>query len=135
MLDCLAGYLALAAALARDPETGRDAWNFGPSEDRAWPVEAVVRRILDLWPDHRTDLVVTPDPPGKEAAVLRVDSSKAIRRLGWRPCWSTEAALDAAMAWYRRDGEAGADLRALSVAQIADYTAAARAAGAAWVAP
>ena len=134
VLDCLAGYMQLAARLADEPGKFEEAWNFGPVDPEPLPVAALVSRMLERWPGHATRLVVDPGPPGKEAQMLRVDSSKAIRQLGWRPTWSTRAALEASIAWYRAD-QAGGDLRDISLRQIDEYQQAAQALGIEWARP
>ncbi len=139
VLDCLAGYLQLAARMDAAPGAFEGAWNFGPNEAEAMPVEALVRAMLALWPSARTRVVVTPDPPGREAHALRVDSSRAIHRLGWRPCWAVEETLRATVGWYRAAAEQAAGgavrpgaMREASLAQITAYWHAARAAGIGW---
>ena len=136
VLDCLAGYLQLGAQLARQPGRFAESWNFGPVDAEPLPVAALVAQMLEGWPGHSTRLVVEPGPPGKEAQTLRVDSSKAIRQLGWRPAWSAREALDAGIGWYRaalgtRDG----GMRDASLQQIETYCAAARAVRAEWAMP
>lgn len=139
VLDCLSGYLQLAARLHATPGTYEEPWNFGPIEAEAMPVGELVRYMHTLWPSPRTQVVVTPDPPGKEARVLRVDPSRAIHRLGWRPCWMVDDALRATVAWYRIAAtDAPADraqrgaMRDTSLMQIVAYSDAARAAGIGW---
>ena len=135
VLDCLSGYLHLAARLCTEPGRFEEAWNFGPNGAEALSAADVVAEFLARWPDHATELVIERDPPGKEAQALRVDSSKAAHRLGWRPCWPISDALDATVAWYRDFANApDADMHALSVAQIEAFTRAARAAGLPWAA-
>jgi CDP-glucose 4,6-dehydratase len=136
VLDCLSGYLQLAARLHEAPAEHAGAWNFGPDDAGARPVEDIVRGLSRLWPQARTRVIVTPDPPGREAQALRVDSSRAIQRLGWRPCWQVDDALRATADWYRgvaADHAPGA-MRAMSLGQIAGYVEAAREAGIAWAA-
>ncbi|UFN49761.1 CDP-glucose 4,6-dehydratase [Roseomonas sp. OT10] len=132
VLDCLSGYLHLGARLLTEPGTAEEGWNFGPRELVPLPAAALVRLVLDRWPGHSTRLVIRRDPAGKEAQVLRVDSSKAVHRLGWRSAWEAEAALGATIDWYRAHLAGGTEMRDFSIAQIAGYTAAARAAGAGW---
>jgi CDP-glucose 4,6-dehydratase len=139
VLDCLAGYMQLAARMDAAPGDFEGAWNFGPGVAEAMPVEALVRAMLALWPAARTRVVVTPDPPGREAHALRVDSSRAIHRLGWRPCWAVQETLRATVEWYRAAAEQAVGgavrpgaMRAASLAQIAAYSAAAREAGIGW---
>ena len=139
VLDCLSGYLHLAARMHAAPGSHEGAWNFGPRAGAPVTVGEVVRRMLALWPSPQTRLIVAPGPAGKEAASLGVDSSLAMHRLGWRPGWGIEEALEATIAWYRaaaagpvgRDAAPGA-MRATSLAQISAYSSAARAAGIEW---
>ena len=123
VLNPLSGYLRLAQALFESrPSEGFDAgWNFGPAGDDELPVKAIVDRLTSRW-DGELEVRVEPDPDtGKEAAVLRLDSSKARERLGWRPRWALEAGLDATVDWFAalRDG---ADVRAATIAQIEAFT-------------
>ena len=77
VLDCLAGYLQLGARMQAAPGSCEAAWNFGPTAGVPMPVGRLVGEMLALWPAPGTKLVVTPDPPGKEAHLLGVDSSRA----------------------------------------------------------
>ena len=55
-----------------------------------------------------------------EATFLKLDCSKSRARLGWRPRWQLEHALEETVGWYRAF-YAGSDVRALSFGQIAAY--------------
>jgi CDP-glucose 4,6-dehydratase len=59
-----------------------------------------------------------------EAPVLRLDSTKARKRLGWQPVWSTTEAMDHTAAWYERWFR-GAPMREVAMHQIRQYEAAA----------
>jgi CDP-glucose 4,6-dehydratase len=53
---------------------------------------------------------------------LRIDAARARKHLEWEPRWDLDAALDATADWY--DGlRRSADMRALTLAQIATYAA------------
>jgi CDP-glucose 4,6-dehydratase len=98
VLDPLHGYLRLAEATAAG-SAGFAAYNFGPQ--RAADVRTVVERFLRaLGAGPGTTIAVEPSPE-HETGMLAVDSSRAHSDLGWRARWSTEAAVDAAAAWYR----------------------------------
>ena len=56
-----------------------------------------------------------------EATFLKLDCSKARARLGWKPRWHLERALEETVGWYRAF-YTGSDVRALSLAQIAAYS-------------
>jgi CDP-glucose 4,6-dehydratase len=115
VLNPLSGYLTLAQALWDSPEHAC-GWNFGPSEEDARPVGWIVERAIELWPnDLRSVLDEGPHP--HEARYLKLDSSRARARLGWRPVIGLDDALEATVGWYR-ELHAGADMRAVTVAQI-----------------
>jgi CDP-glucose 4,6-dehydratase len=115
VLEPLSGYLLLAERLW-DDSSYAEGWNFGPDPQDARPVRHVVERITDLWPGELTwDL--DPGPHPHEAGFLALDSAKARERLGWTPTWNLDAALERIVEWHA-DHRDGADLRALTLAQI-----------------
>lgn len=56
-----------------------------------------------------------------EAGILRLDSSRARRYLGWSPRWNLEEALRNTVEWYRAYAEGGADLRELTLDHIKSF--------------
>jgi CDP-glucose 4,6-dehydratase len=115
VLNPLSGYLVLAQALWDSPEHA-SAWNFGPPEEDARPVGWIVDHVRRLWPQELRS-VLDKGPHPHEARYLKLDSSRARARLGWRPPLALDAALDATVDWYR-EFSAGADMRAVTVGQI-----------------
>jgi CDP-glucose 4,6-dehydratase len=115
VLNPLSGYLILAQGLWGTAEYAT-AWNFGPTDDDARPVADIVERVRSLWPGGlhwQTDEGVKPH----EARSLRLDSTRARTRLGWRPVWGLDEALVRLVAWYQ-GYTAGADMRAVTAAEI-----------------
>ena len=122
VLNPLGGYLRLAEALLEDPSHA-GGWNFGPAEDDVRPVRWIADRLTELWPGElRWEL--DPGSHPHEAHFLALDSTKARRQLGWAPAWALEEALARIVEWYR-ELDAGADMRAVSLAQIERFAAAA----------
>jgi CDP-glucose 4,6-dehydratase len=119
VINPLSGYLILAQALWEDPAAA-DGWNFGPPDEEAEPVGALVERLAELWPE-RVRWTVDEGPHPHEAHYLKLDSSRARARLGWRPLAPLEQGLAATAEWYR-DYESGADMRAVTLAQLAEFT-------------
>lgn len=121
VLEPLAGYLLLAERLL-ESDRFAEAWNFGPSEDDARPVGWVVDQLCGLVPDARWRRDGADHP--HEAGMLRLDSTKARQRLGWRPRWGLAEALARTVEWHRA-WQAGADMAAVSLAQIEAFETAA----------
>jgi CDP-glucose 4,6-dehydratase len=118
VLNPLSGYLVLAQALWDSPEHA-GGWNFGPVEEDARPVGWIVERASELWPEGlRWTLDEGPHP--HEARYLKLDSSRARARLGWRPRLGLDAALEATVGWYRELREQ-ADMRAITLGQIESF--------------
>lgn len=118
VLNPLSGYLRLAERLV-DSGAGSEfatAWNFGPVDEDAQPVSWVVDRLRERWPDE-LEVTTAPESDELEAAVLRVDSSKAREKLGWEPHWDLAAGLDATVEWYAGHSRR-ADVRAMTLEQI-----------------
>lgn len=118
VLEPLAGYVMLAERMLDSGMHVADAWNFGPDESAMRSVRWIAERLcgppagLGWRHESATD---TP-----EALSLRLDSSKARHRLGWRSRWSLEEALSRTLDWHRswRRGENMADV---SLGQIEAY--------------
>jgi CDP-glucose 4,6-dehydratase len=121
VLNPLSGYLLLAEHLWRSPSAAR-AWNFGPSAADTRAVSWVVRRLAALW-DGAFAWERDAERAPLEAGQLALDSSAARRELGWRPAWDLAQALERLVEWHRAQLE-GADMRALSLAQIERYATA-----------
>jgi CDP-glucose 4,6-dehydratase len=121
VLNPLSGYLVLAQALWQEPSFA-GGWNFGPSDDDARPVDWIVERVAERWPGGvRCEPDAGPHP--HEAHHLKLDSSRARGRLGWRPRWDLASGIDAVVEWYAAYAE-GADARALTLAQVERFVAA-----------
>jgi CDP-glucose 4,6-dehydratase len=118
VLNPLSGYLLLAQALWQRVDAAQ-VWNFGPLEGDARTVDWIVGRLGELWDGAlRWELDYSANPP--EAPHVALDSSKAQRELGWRPTWDLNDALGLVVEWHRAQ-RAGADMRAVSLAQIARF--------------
>lgn len=123
VLEPLSGYLALAENLCGERrEEFAEGWNFGPSDEDARPVSWVVERIRQKWQGAGAPVWARDAGANHphEARSLRLDCSKARERLGWRPRWTIEEALDATVEWYRAQ-HSGADARRLCAEQIEAY--------------
>jgi CDP-glucose 4,6-dehydratase len=119
VLDPLRGYLMLAEGLAKQGPAFASAWNFGPADTDAKPVSWIADRLVRAW-GGAASWARDPEAHPPEAAVLRLDASKAAGQLGWRPVLSLEQALDWCVEWYR-GWDRGDDLAWLTRSQIEQY--------------
>jgi CDP-glucose 4,6-dehydratase len=115
VLSPLSGYLVLAQALWESAEHA-SGWNFGPADQDARPVGWIVERMAELWPGELHS-VLDDGPHPHEARYLKLDSSRARARLGWRPMVGLDRTLQSIVDWYRalRDDE---DMQAMTLGQI-----------------
>lgn len=120
VLEPLSGYLLLAEALADTGSDVAEAWNFGPADDDVRNVGWIVERLASQLPGLAWQVDASPQP--HEAHYLKLDSSKARARLGWRPRWRLAEALDRTVQWHQA-WRSSADMCTFSLAQIADYVA------------
>lgn len=122
VLEPLAGYLTLAEHLHEAPTDFAEGWNFGPLDEDARPVRHIVDRLCQRWGESASWALEDPDAiHPHEAGWLKLDISKARHRLGWRPVWSLDQALDRIVDWHRAWLQ-GQDVRALCLEQIRAYT-------------
>jgi CDP-glucose 4,6-dehydratase len=119
VLDPLSGYVRVAEKLWEYGSEYAEAWNFGPSGHDAFTVGQVVRILENLWEDNKLQKEEA-DSNYVETKYLRLDTSKALMRLGWNPLLSTEEALAWTVEWYKsyRDGK---DIRKVTGKQITRY--------------
>jgi CDP-glucose 4,6-dehydratase len=119
VLESLNGYINLAEKLLAEPARFASAYNFGPSEEDAHPVEWIASKLANMW-GKGAAWTRDSEPSPHETNVLRLDASKARALLGWKPRLKIEAALEWTMAWYRAWNQ-GADMTDFTLKQIADY--------------
>jgi CDP-glucose 4,6-dehydratase len=119
VLEPLSGYLLCAQNLLSGEEKG-SAWNFGPDHSGEATVGHVANRLAQLWgPPASVDATPTEENY-HEAQTLRLDSSKAQLKLGWRPQWPLERALAETVVWHQAFAN-GRNMRDFTLRQIHDY--------------
>lgn len=119
VLEPLAGYLVLAAALGREPQKFSGAWNFGPNSDAARSVHDLVRGIIGAWGSGQINIQPSSSDP-HEAGLLHLNCDKASHYLGWKPRWDFDRTVQETVAWYRAVAS-GKGASAVSAAQIQAY--------------
>lgn len=119
VLEALGGYLSLAENLyARGPRYS-EAWNFGPQDDDAKPVQWIVEQITREWGDGASWQLET-EASHHEAHYLKLDSSKARALLQWSPRWRLSETLSSIVAWHKALVRR-ADMKGFTIDQISTY--------------
>lgn len=121
VLEPLSGYLVLLQNAWERPQAAQ-AWNFGPRDEDARPVQWIVERVCELWAgDARWEHDGRVQP--HEAHYLKLDISKARAGLDWQPRWTLAEALDSIVAWHCA-WRAGADMREHCLSELDRFTGA-----------
>jgi CDP-glucose 4,6-dehydratase len=121
VLEPLAGYMTLAQRLLAGETKVASAWNFGPFDEDAWPVQRIAETMVQRWGGGAA-WTLDEAPSVHEAGYLKLDAGKAHAELGWRPRLRLAQALDWTVDWYRA-WNTGADMQAFTLDQIAAYAA------------
>ncbi|MED0981648.1 CDP-glucose 4,6-dehydratase [Bacillus paramycoides] len=100
VLDPLNGYILLAERLWNHDEY-TEAWNFGPINEPHITVNEVIQSVIKLWNKPLTILSPTTNIP-YESPILTLDSTKAIKKLGWMPKLSTKESISWTVEWYQQ---------------------------------
>jgi CDP-glucose 4,6-dehydratase len=127
VLECLSGYLMLGQKLLESRREYAGAWNFGPGPEDNRTVSEVLEMLRGSWRELVWEQ--TREPVPHEASLLYLDPTKARTKLGWRPVWHIEQALQITASWYRQFHEKRA---VLSHDHLAQYIDDARSAGMPW---
>ncbi len=120
VLEPLCGYLMLAQKLHEEGSRYAEAWNFGPDDNDAKPVEWLVDRLCKKWGGGASYMIDKGKHP-HEANYLKLDCSKAKFQLGWRSRWDLEKAITSIVEWmrsYRQDR----DVKKICLKQIEEYS-------------
>lgn len=124
VLEPLIGYLTLAEKLHTNGPAFAEAFNFGPAEECAKPVQWIVAELTRHWGDGASWQLDSGNHP-HEAHYLKLDCSKAHALLDWKPRWNLGQTLQAIIAWHKAH-QSGEDMREMCLQQITDYESASR---------
>ena len=113
VLEPLTGYLTLGLSECDG------AFNFGPDEKTVKTVGQLVTELKRHFPKAKIADRTDPKAP-KEAKLLRLDSAKARKSLGWTPRWDFRKTIGATAEWYKAVA-AGADVRLVTDLQIESH--------------
>jgi CDP-glucose 4,6-dehydratase len=74
---------------------------------------------VELW-GKGASWILDAGPHPRESKFLKLDSTKAQERLGWKPRWTLDQSLQASVAWYKAHLR-GQNVRNIALDQIESY--------------
>jgi CDP-glucose 4,6-dehydratase len=119
VLEPLSGYLVTAEKLYLDGADYSEAWNFGPKDDDAQPVQKIVEALSTCWGDDAEWFLSEGNPP-HEAHYLKLDCSKARVKLSWQPVWDLNTTLKKITKWHKEWLRKN-NMRLHTLAEIKEY--------------
>jgi CDP-glucose 4,6-dehydratase len=114
ILSALDGYLLLGEQILKGNYVN-SAWNFGPTEEMS------VIEVLKVAKEHWSEIEweITPQETHPHMVnLLKIDSTKARKFLGWNPPWNLEETIARTINWYRSYYQEGS---ILTQSDICDY--------------
>ncbi len=120
VLEPLSGYLILAEKMWFEPIAYSEGWNFGPRDEDSRSVNWVVEFLCKAWGGKvswQHDVTLHHH----EARYLKLDTSKARKKIPWTQTWTLVEALSKIVQWHKSWLQ-GEDARKLCLNQINDYT-------------
>ncbi len=118
VLEPLSGYLLLGRLLYEKGQEFAEAWNFGPNDSCMMTVEEIVKKSIEIWGSG--SYVVDSSEQPHEANLLKLDVSKAEKRLGWISVLSPIQSVNSSISWYLQF-YSGGDIDCLTRSSIHDF--------------
>ncbi len=118
VLEPLSGYLTLAEKLYTEGQKFAGAYNFGPRKTDCRPVGEVIDAVSRAW--GGTPQITKAVSAYHETSLLRLQTGKAAKELGWRPTWPLSTAIEKTAAWYKAY-YGGEDMAKVTAEQIEKF--------------
>lgn len=117
VLEAIAGYLIIGIKLHERPRDFSKPYNFGPLPQDHLPVKDLVTKAIGVWGSGEWKDMSTPDQP-HEAGLLKLDITRALKELEWKPKLNAAAAIEWTVNWYKQSEPEKANY---TFKQIKDY--------------
>lgn len=121
VLEPLSGYLALGASLYTEKKKNSGGWNFGPEDTANYSVKELIDEML-LFGNSSGYYIPENTVKQHEAFLLKLDISKAVNFLKWKPVLSFKETAKFTFEGYEADLAKGKDIYQKRLDQIKEYT-------------
>ena len=119
VLDPIGGYLHLGTKMVDNPEIYGDSWNFGPFPEDNLTVENLARLAVTFWEQGHYETIKEQNQP-HEAGLLKLDISKSLNLLHWRPKYNATKAIEETLSWYKEFSN-NVSMSAVTENQISEF--------------
>jgi CDP-glucose 4,6-dehydratase len=120
VLEPVFGYMALAQKLWENGKQFSGGWNFGPMASNNFSVYQLLVQIQRQIPMLKVQVPVVDNKP-HEAHLLKLDISKALGHLPWRPLLNWEKTIEFTVQGYLDEIQNPGDIYDFRVRQIQNY--------------
>lgn len=120
VLEPVFGYMKLAEKLFREGKQFAGGWNFGPSAFESYSVGDVVNEVKKILPSINMESPTSHEKK-HEAGLLKLDVTKAVNFLNWKPKLNFEQTIQFTVSGYMDEMDQTKDLYTNRVKQITNY--------------
>ncbi|HOY95435.1 MAG TPA: CDP-glucose 4,6-dehydratase [Catalimonadaceae bacterium] len=121
VLEPVFGYMKLAEKLWNSPSQYQSGWNFGPLDNHNYSVGQLLEKVQARIPSLEIQSPQLTEKP-HEAHLLKLDISKAVTQLNWRPLLNFHQTVEFTVQGYLDELTPGKDLYEARLAQIEAYS-------------
>ena len=100
VLDVLHGYLILGYSLSKNKKLNGEVFNFGPNYKKNYKVIEVLKIVKKIWPKIKWK--INKNSSFYESKLLKLNSSKAFKKLRWKTSLNLDMTLEFTIDWYRK---------------------------------
>ena len=119
VLEPLSGYMVLAQQLYLKGDKYAEGWNFGPNDEDCKSVSWILDEMVKNWGKNASWSLDKSNNP-HEAGFLKLDCSKAHKRLKWKPKLNLKNALKSIVEWYKIF-DSGGNIKKKYLKEINEY--------------
>lgn len=119
VLEAVSFYIMVAERQTEDKSLA-GSYNVGPEYSDCLKTRDVCNLFCQVWGDHALWEETKVKGQAHEANLLRLDTSKAKSRLGWKPAWNAKRAVEETVQWYKAFA-AGGNMKEFTEFQIKHY--------------
>ena len=120
VLEPISGYMVLAQSLYLEGNKFAEAWNFGPKDEDCKSVSWILDQMVQNW-GKKASWELDKNNNHHEAGFLKLDCSKASKKLKWNPKWDLKHTIKSIVEWHELYID-GADIKKQCLKEINNYS-------------